>query len=189
MSVDTTTFSGLTGCIALAFSLAVPAATLSGLVVGVHDGDTIIVLDAERQQHKVRLAGIDAPEGRQPFGTRSRQHLAGLVYRQSVNVEWSKVDRYGRIVGKVLTVAPCLMAPCPLALDANLAQITAGMAWHYKEYEREQLPADRAAYAHAEKDARDRRAGIWADGDAIPPWEWRHAKQRRQPQGSFRADD
>ena len=43
------------------------AEALIGVVVGVSDGDTITVLDAERQQHKVRLGGIDAPEKAQPF--------------------------------------------------------------------------------------------------------------------------
>ena len=52
------------------------AATLTGHVVGVHDGDTITVLDASETQHKIRFAGIDAPELKQAFGTRSRQNLA-----------------------------------------------------------------------------------------------------------------
>jgi endonuclease YncB( thermonuclease family) len=130
----------------------------------------------DRRQHKIRLAGIDAPERRQAFGTRSRQHLSGLVYRQTVNVEWHKVDRYGRIVGKVWTVAPCFVAPCSLALDANLAQVTAGMAWHYKQYEHEQSPEDRGLYDAAENNARAQRAGLWIDPAPIPPWEFR--KQR-----------
>ena len=36
--------------------------TLTGRVVGVADGDTVTVLDAQHTQHKVRLMGIDAPE-------------------------------------------------------------------------------------------------------------------------------
>ena len=38
------------------------AETLSGRVVRVTDGDTIVVLDASKVQHKIRLTGIDAPE-------------------------------------------------------------------------------------------------------------------------------
>ena len=38
------------------------AATLIGRVVGVNDGDTITILDADKVQHKIRLAGIDAPD-------------------------------------------------------------------------------------------------------------------------------
>src|SRR5688572_21480041 len=118
--------------------LAVFAETLAARVVGVHDGDTITVLDADRKQHKIRLAGIDAPESRQAFGNRSKENLSRLVFGQDVRIDWQKRDRYGRIVGKVWTVsqdANCRTAECPKTLDANLAQVTVGMAWHYKDYE------------------------------------------------------
>lgn len=52
---------------------------ISGRVVSVADGDTITVLDANKVQHKIRLAGIDAPEKSQAFGQRSRESLAELV--------------------------------------------------------------------------------------------------------------
>ena len=128
---------------ALLLAGEVYAATLEGRVVGVHDGDTLTVLDDSRQQHKIRLAGIDAPELKQAFGTRSRQNLAGMVFGQTVRIEWDKHDRYGRIVGKVFAVAPCIQAPCPIARDASLAQIRAGMAWWYRQYAKEQTPNDR----------------------------------------------
>ena len=71
----------------LVASVSVHAATLSGTVVGVSDGDTITVLDANREQHKIRVAGIDAPEKAQPFGQRSkglcRCWWAGHAFRQS----------------------------------------------------------------------------------------------------------
>ena len=80
-----------------------------------------------------------------------------------VAVEWAKRDRYGRIVGKVMVEE----------LDAGLAQITSGFAWHYKQYEKEQSPVDRARYASAEVEARAQRAGLWQDKNPIPPWEFR----------------
>lgn len=85
-------------------SLAGPvsAEELQGVIVGVADGDTVTVLDADRVEHKIRLAGIDAPERRQAFGARSRQALASRVFKRTVTVDWHKRDRYGRLVGKVL---------------------------------------------------------------------------------------
>ena len=68
----------------------------------VADGDTITVLDASKVQYKIRLSGIDAPEKAQPFGDRSKQNLARMVFNKDVSIEWSKQDRYGRIVGKVM---------------------------------------------------------------------------------------
>lgn len=102
------------------------AESLYGYVVDITDGDTIVVLDANHEQHKIRLAGIDAPEKvnsekapetAQPFGERSKQNLASIVFNKNVAVEWSKLDRYGRTVGKVMVNG----------IDANLAQIKAGM--------------------------------------------------------------
>jgi len=70
------------------------AETLTGRVVRVTDGDTIVVLDADKVQHKIRLQGIDAPERRQAFGTKSKEHLSDLVAGKTVEVDYSKYDRY-----------------------------------------------------------------------------------------------
>ena len=52
-------------------------------------------------------------------------------------MQWNKRDRYGRIVGKVLVVeAPCKAGDCPKTVDACLSQITAGLAWWYRDYAR-----------------------------------------------------
>ncbi len=145
--------------------LGVQADVLVGRVVGVSDGDTVTVLDGDRVQHKVRLAGIDAPESHQAYGGRSKQHLSSLVFSQDVQVEWHKLDRYGRLVGKILVGG----------VDANLRQVEAGLAWHYQQYHREQSPADREAYASAERRARDARFGLWADAAPVPPWDFRRS--------------
>lgn len=141
------------------------AAELSGLVVGVSDGDTIKVLDDSRQQRTIRLMGIDAPEKAQAYGQRSKQSLSDLVYGQRVLVEWSKRDKYGRTVGKVLTQN---------GKDVCLEQIARGMAWHYKQYVGEQSADDRGQYANTEKAARDSKIGLWQDEAPVPPWVWRH---------------
>lgn len=35
--------------------------TVTGRVVAIADGDTLTVLDDSKRQHKIRIAGIDAP--------------------------------------------------------------------------------------------------------------------------------
>lgn len=92
------------------------AETLRGKVVGVSDGDTITVLDADKIQYKVRLAGIDAPEKSQAFGERSKQHLGNLVFGKVVYVEWNKTDKYGRTVGKAFNYTPKML---PTATSAS----------------------------------------------------------------------
>lgn len=146
-------------------------------VVGVADGDTITVLDASNTQHKIRLAGIDAPEKGQAFGERSKQSLSRAVYNKDVRIEWSKRDRYGRLVAKVWATPAelnCTQDPCPRTLDVNLAQLTVGLAWHYKQYENEQSEEDRHRYAFAEEEARARKAGLWSEPNPTAPWDWRH---------------
>jgi endonuclease YncB( thermonuclease family) len=143
------------------------ADTLIGTVVAVADGDTITVLDDQQAQHKVRLMGIDCPEKAQPFGQNAKQSLSDLLFGRSVNVEWQKLDRYERIVGKVMVNGQ----------DANLEQIRRGMAWHFKKYDREQEPLDRATYSQAEIEARMGYRGLWSEPEPIPPWDWRKSKR------------
>jgi endonuclease YncB( thermonuclease family) len=139
------------------------AATITGKVVGVADGDTITVLDADKVQHKIRLAGIDAPEKKQAFGNRSKESLSDLVFDKRVTVETVKRDRYGREIGKVLVNGR----------DVNLVQVKRGLAWHYKQYQREQSPTDQQSYAAAEVEARAAKLGLWRDVEQMPPWEFR----------------
>jgi endonuclease YncB( thermonuclease family) len=146
----------------LCFSL-VHAETLTGQVVKIADGDTLTILDASLQQHKIRLSGIDAPEREQAFGTVSRQHLASLAFSKVARVEWYKRDRYHRIIGKVLVDGR----------DVNLEQVRAGLAWHYKYYEKEQPPEERYLYVKAEEIARLDRVGLWRAPSPMPPWDFR----------------
>lgn len=151
----------------LLFANATAADTLLGRVVGVTDGDTVTVLDATNTQFKIRLMGIDAPEKKMAFGQKSKEHLSDLVFNKQVEVEYSKRDKYGRTVGKILVEG----------VDANLEQVKAGLAWHYKQYQREQSPDDQLSYAQAEEQARAETRGLWYDADPTPPWDWR--KQQR----------
>ena len=104
----------------LAASFAAFAETLTGTVVGVADGDTITVLDANRAQHKIRLGGIDAPEKSKSFGQRSKQSMSTLVFGKKVDEQWNKHDRYHRDVpecgggadrGCGLPIAVCFVVP------------------------------------------------------------------------------
>lgn len=113
---------------------------IDGRVVGVTDGDTVTLLDAERRQHKIRLDGIDAPEGGQPFGAASKRHLSDLAFDRQAVAECSKTDRYGRHVCKLLIDGT----------DAGLAQVRAGLAWYFRRYAKELQPDRRKQYDEAE---------------------------------------
>lgn len=153
----------LTGVLLLLLSLVAGAASISGRVVGVVDGDTVDVLMQDNTTERIRVAGIDAPEKRQAFGMAAKHRMSELVYDRAVTVEYEKRDRYQRIIGVVRE----------RGRDAGLELIRSGLAWHYKKYEREQSVGDREAYAIAEDDARGRRVGLWGDESQVTPWEWR----------------
>jgi endonuclease YncB( thermonuclease family) len=171
--------NGLALLSAFTFSVSCLAGdVIQGRVVSVSDGDTITLLDADHQQHKIRLSGIDAPEKAQPFGQRSKENLSRLIFGRDVAVEWRKKDRYGRTVGKVMVAEPaCREAACPKILDACHAQIVAGMAWWYRQYAKEQESGDANRYEQSELEARARRIGLWSDPQPTPPWEWRKEKK------------
>jgi endonuclease YncB( thermonuclease family) len=156
--------------ILLAWALSAAAETLTGRVVGVADGDTITLLDGSRQQHKIRIGGIDAPEKGQPFGARSKQHLSDLSHGRAATADCHKRDRYGREVCTVYVDG----------LDVGLAQLDAGMAWWFRRYANEQPPQQRIDYESAEDRAAADRAGLWQDPNPVPPWEWRKARRRSQ---------
>lgn len=140
-----------------------PGPTLQGQVVRVSDGDTV-TLQTQDSTIKIRLAGIDAPETKMAYGATARAYLADLVLDKEVIAITRKKDRYGR------TVATLMLGE----KDVNLAMVQAGMAWHYKQYAREQTEAQAVSYAQSEIVARDQGHGLWQHEKPMPPWEWRH---------------
>ncbi|HVL56158.1 MAG TPA: thermonuclease family protein, partial [Burkholderiaceae bacterium] len=149
-----------------------------GRVVHVHDGDSFVLQLADGQREQVRLAGIDAPEKGQPHADESRDALRALLHEQRVRVQTIKRDAFGRRVAEVFRVSDELPE-----LDAALAQLQAGMAWHFVRYLAEQSPAQQRRYAAAERKARNGGAGLWREPQPVPPWEFR-TRARRGVSGS-----
>jgi len=131
-----------------------------GNVVGISDGDTITVLQPDKTQLKVRLAEIDCPEKKQPFGAKAKEALSDKIFGKHVDVEWTKKDRYGRVIGKVYLNGRYI----------NQEMVEEGWAWHYTEYSNSQKMADAQAYAKSHK------LGLWADKHPVAPWDFRKKK-------------
>ncbi len=148
-------------CLALPLLLLVPAsctgATVSGIVVSVIDGDTICVAEGGRL-HRVRLAGIDAPELEQAYGRKARSYLASAVLKRRVRVEYGETDRYGRMLGEVFIGKT----------NVNKKAVRAGYAWHYVHF-----AEDRSDMGALEQEARRAGRGLWAAPAPVPPWEYR----------------
>ncbi|MCA9070602.1 MAG: thermonuclease family protein [Planctomycetaceae bacterium] len=128
--------------------------TISGIVVGISDGDTLTILDADKKQHKIRLHGIDSPEKGQPFGDRAKHALSEKVFKKRILAVKTDLDRYGRTVAEVYVDDRLI----------NQEMVSEGWAWHYVKY------SDSEALADAEEKARSKNLGLWGGQKPIPPW-------------------
>ncbi|WP_042958380.1 thermonuclease family protein [Erwinia tasmaniensis] len=145
---------------AVFFSGYLSAAKIQGKVVRVLDGDTIEVLN-KKIPVRVRLINIDAPEKKQPYGRWSTSQLKELIAGQRVTVAYTQKDRYGRVLGRVVTTN---------GVEANSYMVQSGAAWVYDQYNADpSLPA-------LQREAIEQKRGLWAGNQPVPPWEWRHSK-------------
>lgn len=137
---------------------------LTGHVVAITDGDTLTLLTEDHQRRKIRLASIDSPEQRQPYGTRAREALAALAFDQDARVVVTGTDRYGRTLGRIWVGET----------DVNAALVAQGAAWVYRRYSQE------PALLALEAEARAQGRGLWSlpSADQVPPWEWRAQRKR-----------
>jgi len=137
---------------------------LQGKVIKIADGDTLTLLTVDKSQVRVRLYGIDAPESKQDYGTKSKQYLSKLVFGQIVDVEDLGKDLYGRTIGKVYLDDQYI----------NLMMVQSGLAWWYKTYAK----ADKEL-SLAQAKAKQQQLGLWALPNPIAPWEFRKAKKQK----------
>jgi micrococcal nuclease len=132
---------------------------LSGKVVSVADGDTFTML-VNNGQIRIRLHGIDCPEKGQDFSNVAKEFLSEYVFDKVVTVRIMDTDRYGRTIGMVTING----------VNVNEKLLEAGLAWHYKTYDKN------PEWARMEQEARTKRKGLWVQSNAIPPWEYRRMK-------------
>lgn len=152
--------------LALFSAMGCEAATISGKVVHVADGDTITVLSYKGKE-KIRLAQIDAPEvshfgsASQPYGKEATIFLKNLVAKRSVRVDVEDVDRYGRNVGTVYVSGN----------NVNREMVKNGYAWVYRQYAKDSM------LMNLEKSARTKKIGLWALDNPIYPPDFRKANR------------
>ncbi|MDH8700744.1 micrococcal nuclease [Dysgonomonadaceae bacterium PH5-43] len=136
-------------------------------VVGISDGDTFKGVTDDSTIVRFRIYGIDAPETKQAYSQKSKQYLSDLIFNKRVNISVQKPkDRYGRPIVWVYT---------PDGKDVSAEMLKAGLAWHYKEYDKSD------EYANFEKVAKKNKKGLWQDNNPTAPWDFRkNARNKRQ---------
>ena len=154
--------------ITLLFLLSLPVHTWawSGEVVGVTDGDMITVLHSKTLKDvKIRLYGIDCPEGGQAFSKRAKQFTSKMVFGKVVEVHQMDTDRYGRIVA-LISVDKQLL---------NKELVKAGLAWVYDRYCSEPICE---SWRNFQLRAKFDKLGLWSNPNPTPPWEFRRKKRK-----------
>jgi micrococcal nuclease len=136
---------------------------LSAKVIRIKDGDTVEVIDKQKNTVTLRLAEVDCPEKKQPFGTKAKQFTSDLVYLKTIKYIVTNKDRYGRYIAKIYFENKYLSAEI----------IKKGMGWQYKKY------STSKELAKFEQQARSKKIGLWIDPNPIYPSEWRKAKKSR----------
>lgn len=134
---------------------------LTAKVVGIKDGDTVVVLDSLNNQITLRLAEVDCPEKNQPFGTKAKQFTSDQIYLKTIKYVVTDTDRYGR------SIAMIYYDTDNKYLSAEI--IKAGMGWHYKRY------STSKELATFEDNARKNKIGLWVDNNPINPSDWRNS--------------
>lgn len=137
--------------------------TFGGVVVKIHDGDTMSVVRRGRAE-KVHLAGIDCPELGQSFSQRAKNLTTRLASGQMVTVRVLGSDEKGRRIALVLL---------PDGRSLNRELVAAGLAWRATDSKSKEL-------AKLEKEARRARRGLWAEANPTPPWKYRQIRNARR---------
>jgi micrococcal nuclease len=127
-------------------------------VIGITDGDSIIILTQDKKQIVIRLEGIDCPEEYQDFGKEAKQTICDLCFKKTVRIEKSGEDLYGRTLAFVYVGDLCV----------NNELLKQGMAWHYTEYNHD------PEMTKLEDEARSKKVGLWSLPSPIPPWDFRN---------------
>lgn len=154
---------------AVAFAIAAPGVsaaapyTITGKTVGIVDGDTIDILDAENVTHRIRLAEIDTPERSQPYGKGAKVALSKMTFGKQVKVVVTKRERWDRELGNVYLEN---------GVDVNGSLVRFGWAWVYRAYPYRVILLDYEAEAKAAK------RGLWKSAKQIEPWRWRQGVRK-----------
>ena len=131
-------------------------------VIGIKDGDTVSIL-MEGTEKTVRLAHIDCPEKKQPFGNKAKEAISALCFGKLVTLIGNgKKDRNGRLIAELIL---------PNGINVNKTLVKLGLAWHFKKYSKDQ------DYANLEITARNKKVGLWKDPHSIAPWDWRKSRK------------
>lgn len=135
---------------------------ITAKIVAIKDGDTVVALLDNKTQETLRLADVDCPENRQPFGKNAKQFTSSQVFGKNVTFYRVGKDRYRRTIAKIFY-------DNEKYLSAEI--IKAGFGWWYYKASKNFKLKD------VEILAKKKKLGLWSDKNAIAPWDFRKMKK------------
>lgn len=130
-------------------------------VIGIKDGDTVLVLLGDNIQKTLRLAEVDCPETGQPFGKNAKQFTSSQIFGKNIKFVETETDKYGRTIAKIYYNNGKYLSK---------EIIKNGLGWWYYRYSNDK------SLGILENEASKDKIGLWADPNSIPPWDWRRLK-------------
>jgi len=112
------------------------AKTFNAEAFSIIDGDTLKVRIESGEIKKIRLAEIDCPEKKQPWGIEATKALTSLSEDQLLSIKQLGIDRYGRIIATLFKDKT----------NINWLLVEQGHCWVYPKYVK-----DKAIFALQEK--------------------------------------
>ena len=137
-------------------------AQTSAKVIGIKDGDTILILLENKTQKTLRLAEVDCPESGQPFGKNAKDFTSSQVFGKIISFVETDQDRYGRTIAKVYYDNGKYLSK---------EIIKNGLGWFYFKY------SNNKELEKLHYDAKEKKIGLWQDIKAISPYEWRQLQK------------
>lgn len=135
-----------------------------GTVIKVHDGDTYDLLITDNQTIRIRMEGIDAPEGGMPYYKIAKNYLINMVSNKMIEIHITDIDKHNRYIA---------YSYLENGLELGSEMIKEGLAWHYKEFNNEEK------LSNLEIRARNLNKGLWKNYPyVVPPWTVRKLKWR-----------
>ncbi|AYN02544.1 nuclease [Chryseobacterium sp. 3008163] len=131
-------------------------------VIGIKDGDTVVILDSLKNQVTLRLADVDCPENNQPFGKNAKQFTSDQIFGKTVKYYITTTDRYNRSISKIYYDNGKYLSE---------EIIKNGLGWWYYKYSKDKN------LGKLENQASSKKLGLFQDPNAIPPWIYREERR------------
>lgn len=139
---------------------------VGGKVIEILDGKTAVVKMPNGSNLTVILQYIEVPEFDQPLNKTVKDHLQQLILDQIVEVNPRGIKN-SKTVGQMTLNG----------VDISQQMIRDGAAWYAILERNGQNLSESSMYQSQEALARAEKRGVWADGNMIPAWEFRAARE------------